>query len=72
MSKKRTFDGLYCKNGNQTFYCSRCTVTLTKRVTSLRGPFPRHGARAKRLMQRNITGTASRWQNSDLYGRLKI
>ena len=43
---------------NQIFYYIRCITP--KRVTSLRGPSPRHAAQQHSSIQKNIAAVASR------------
>ena len=55
---------------NQVFYYTRCITP--KRVTSLRGPFPRHCARATQLLRRNVAAVASYWQHCVRFDRPEI
>ena len=49
---------------------TRCNTP--KRVTSLRGPSPRHCARATSFFRRNVAAVASRWQHCVRFDRPEI
>ena len=52
---------------NQIFHYTRC-ITL-KRVTSLRGPYPRHCAWQHSFFRRNVAEVASRWPHCVQFDR---
>ena len=48
------------------------TMLAILRVTSLRGPFPRHCARKHSFVQGNVVVVVSRWQQCVRFDRLRF